>query len=66
VAAGQAARSETNTQGGDIHLTHAPHIENRDPDLESVLQRQGRAMRNWVKAEVRDNPDLFLGGRAMG
>jgi hypothetical protein len=45
--------------GGDVHQTYAPQINLAEPSLERLLTREGRAMRTWMRNEMRNNPKLW-------
>jgi hypothetical protein len=50
--------SVTNRQG-DAHMTYAPNITNPTTSLEALLRQEGRAMRTWVRNEVRNGSLKF-------
>lgn len=61
-AAGMAARSEVNNGGDSVNFNYQPTHNNQDSNLESLLRRDGMALRKWIKNEAR-NGNLKLGGK---
>ena len=61
-AAGMTARSEVNNGGDSVNFNYQPTHNNQDSNLESLLRRDGMALRKWIKNEAR-NGNLKLGGK---
>jgi len=60
--AGAVARSEVNNGGDSINFNYQPTHNNQDTNLESLLRRDGMALRKWIKNEAR-NGNLKMGSK---
>ena len=60
--AGAVARSEVNNGGDSINFNYQPTHNNQDSSLETLLRRDGMALRKWIKNEAR-NGNLKMGGK---
>jgi hypothetical protein len=64
-AAGDHARAGMGGKGGDTHLHYGPQISNPDPNLERLLEKQGTAMRKWIKNEQSATPPVMFSGASL-
>jgi hypothetical protein len=53
-AAGRVRESMVSNRGGDSNFYYQPKHSVNDSGLEDMLRRDGRAMRKWIKNEVRN------------